>query len=91
LSGSFLRFYVIVSIMKLTPEQCRAARSLLNWTQENLAVNSGLGVWIIEEFESQNQLLSDSIIDAIQNAFEIAGIEFIASMHPGSQIVKFRE
>ncbi len=38
--------------MNLLPEQCRAARSLLNWSQEKLADYSEVGVATIRTFET---------------------------------------
>ena len=35
----------------ITPAQCRAARGLLKWTQEELAVRSGVGAPAIINFE----------------------------------------
>lgn len=38
--------------MELFPEQCRAARSLLNWSQQKLAEESDVGVATIRTFET---------------------------------------
>jgi hypothetical protein len=75
----------------MTRKQCRAARALLSWTPEDLADNSDLSVWVVEEFESANHPINDSIVDALQVAFEYAGVEFLLSDNPDGAIVRFRE
>jgi transcriptional regulator with XRE-family HTH domain len=37
--------------MTMTPEECRAARELLNWSQEDLAKASRISVEIVAMFE----------------------------------------
>lgn len=36
----------------MTPEQCRAARALLDWPQQRLAEESGIGNATIRNFEA---------------------------------------
>lgn len=58
-------------------EQCRAARGLLGWTQQELADIAGLSKTAINNFEkSHSDIKRDSLI-AIQNALENAGVEFL--------------
>jgi len=55
----------------LTPAQCRAARGLLDWTQQHLADQARVGVVTIRLLEAGQTL------DVIQRAFESAGVELI--------------
>ncbi len=74
----------------MTPEQCRAARALLNWTQEDLAENADLSVWVVDDFETARHPISDSLVDAMLVAFEYAGVEFMAQDKPDGTSVRFR-
>lgn len=58
----------------LRPEQCRAARSLLGWSQQNLASNAGVAVSTVADFErgQRNPVPNNAL--AIQRALEGAGI-----------------
>ncbi len=61
----------------MTPAQCRAARGLLDWTQQKLADAAGIGVSTAISFERSWRVASPATIQAIQRALEAAGIEFI--------------
>jgi transcriptional regulator with XRE-family HTH domain len=61
----------------ITPEQSRAARALLDVTQPQLAVKSGLGLSTVVDFERSRRPVSKEAVQAIQLALEDAGIEFI--------------
>jgi len=74
----------------MTPAQCRAARGLLNWTQQKLAVAAGVAVSIVTSFERSWRCNYPETIQAIQRALESAGIEFIDENGSGAG-VKFRK
>jgi transcriptional regulator with XRE-family HTH domain len=61
----------------ITPEQCRAARALLNWSQQDLAAKSGVGIVTVHQLEAGTNRPRRATIDVVRRAFEIAGIEFI--------------
>jgi transcriptional regulator with XRE-family HTH domain len=77
--------------MSMTPQQCRAARTLLHWSREELADNSDLSVEIVEDFELARRPIDSGVIDALQVALEYAGIEFLARDNPDGALVRFRE
>ncbi|MCG8504578.1 MAG: helix-turn-helix domain-containing protein [Sphingomonadales bacterium] len=56
--------------------QCRAARGLLDWTQEDLAKHSGVGHNTITKFESGHTSPRHSTLVVLQTTFEKAGIQF---------------
>ena len=61
----------------ITPAQCRAARGLLQWRQEDLAKMAEVGVVTIRNFEKEKSATLKGSLLLIQNAFEAAGVEFI--------------
>jgi transcriptional regulator with XRE-family HTH domain len=61
----------------ISAEQCRAARGLLGWTQNELAEKSGVGVVTVHQLEAQTSEPRRSTLEVIRRAFEAAGVEFI--------------
>ena len=60
-----------------TPEQCRAARGLLGWTQQDLAKQAQVGIVTVNQLETGLSQPRLATLDVIQRAFESAGVEFI--------------
>ena len=71
----------------LTPRHVRAARGLLNMSQEELAGASGLNARTIRDFENGKHLLRDKNLEAIRDAFERRGVEFTNGSNPGVRFV----
>jgi transcriptional regulator with XRE-family HTH domain len=61
----------------LLPEQCRAARALLDWQQRDLAQQSKVSRKSIADFERGRTMPWARTLDDIREAFEAAGIEFL--------------
>ena len=61
----------------LTIEQCRGARGLLGWTQQDLADASGLSKTAINNFEKGHSDIKAESLRGIRMAFESAEIEFL--------------
>lgn len=61
----------------ITKEQCRAARGLLNWTQQHLADAAALSKTAINNFERGVKDVRGESLLAIRAAFEKHDIEFI--------------
>ena len=61
----------------LTASQCRAARSLLDWTQQELADAARIGVATIRQFEGGATEPRHATLAVLKQALELAGIEFI--------------
>lgn len=59
----------------MTPEQARAARGWLGWSQQDLAGRARVGLSTIKDFESGNRKPIANNLDAIRRALEEAGIE----------------
>jgi transcriptional regulator with XRE-family HTH domain len=63
--------------MEISPGQCRAARALLNWTQDELARKVGVALRTIRDFENSRRQPLKVVRASIQQAFEQNGIEFL--------------
>ncbi len=61
----------------ITASQCRAARGLLDWTQQQLADTARVGVATVRLFESEAAETRHATLVVIRRAFELAGVEFI--------------
>ena len=72
--------------MDITPAQCRAARALLDITQDRLAELSGVSKRTIAHFEGGQRTPIPANFAAIQRAFEGAGVEFTNGEFPGVRI-----
>jgi transcriptional regulator with XRE-family HTH domain len=72
----------------ITPEQCRAARGLLDWTQEELADRAGVSRSTVREFEKGRHELQRSSAAQILGAFEISGVVMIhgTDLGPGVRL-----
>ena len=71
--------YVNMSLPPLTSAQIRAARSLIRWSAEDLAVRSSLSVATIRRAELTDGETSMTAANdlAVRRALEAAGVEFI--------------
>jgi predicted transcriptional regulator len=61
----------------VTPEQCRAARGLLGWSQGDLAEKAAVGIVTIRHLEAGAHVPRRATLDVIRRSFEAAGVEFI--------------
>ncbi|NPU09705.1 MULTISPECIES: multiprotein-bridging factor 1 family protein [Bradyrhizobium] len=70
----------------MTPDQSRAARGLLDWSQAELAARSNLSESTIRDFEKGRRLPAINNLAAIRRALEAAGVEFIDGDKPGVRL-----
>jgi transcriptional regulator with XRE-family HTH domain len=61
----------------VTPGQCRAARGLLGWNQQELARRARVGIVTVHQLETGVSQPRRATLDVIRRAFESAGVEFI--------------
>jgi transcriptional regulator with XRE-family HTH domain len=72
----------------MTPSQCRAARGLLNWTQDKIASAARVSVVTVRNFENEKSTPQRATLDVIQRALEAAGVEFTNGHQPGVRLTK---
>ena len=63
--------------MLLTPGQCRAARGLIGWSQDDLAKASNVAKTTIANFEAGNRTPYQRTLADLVKAFEESGVQFI--------------
>jgi transcriptional regulator with XRE-family HTH domain len=63
--------------MIITPEQCRAARALLGWSQDDLENSSRVSKKTIAEFEREAQIPYEKTLREIELAFAANGVLLI--------------
>lgn len=73
----------------MTPEQCRAARGLLGWSQSQLAERANLSKSTVAKFEAGKPLATNNHI-ALDLAIDREGIELI-DPNGGGLGVRFRD
>jgi transcriptional regulator with XRE-family HTH domain len=72
----------------MTPDQSRAARGLLDWSQAELAARSNLSESTVRDFEKGRRVPSINNLAAIRRALEAAGVEFIDGDQPGVRLTR---
>jgi DNA-binding transcriptional regulator YiaG len=60
----------------MSPEQCRAARAWLGWSQQALATRAEVGLSTVKDFENGSRKPIANNRNALQGALEAAGIRF---------------
>lgn len=61
----------------LTPEQSRAARGWLGWSQDDLAARASVSLSTVRDFEKGRRTPIANNLDALRRAFDAAGIELV--------------
>jgi transcriptional regulator with XRE-family HTH domain len=67
----------------MSPEQVRAARNWLAWTQAELAERSKVGLSTVKDYESGKRTPIANNLEAIQRALEAGGMKFTADSVSG--------
>jgi DNA-binding XRE family transcriptional regulator len=63
--------------LMLAPEQSRAARAWLDWSQEDLAKKAQVSLSTIRDFEKGRRTPIKNNLDAIRLALEMAGVSLL--------------
>lgn len=68
-----------ISILKVSVRQIKAARALLDWSQEQLAEAAEVSIPTIKRLEATDGPLGgrELTVEKIRNSLEEAGVEFI--------------
>ncbi len=61
----------------IAPAQCRAARGLLSWSQQQLADAARVGVVTVRQFETGGAQPRNATLEVIRQGLEAAGVIFI--------------
>jgi transcriptional regulator with XRE-family HTH domain len=72
----------------MTPAQCRAARALLDWSQDKLADVARVSATTIRNYENGKITPHRATLDVMQQALEKAGIVFTNGGEPGVKMRK---
>ncbi len=69
--------------MTISPEQCRAARGLLGWSQQDLATRAQVARKTIADFELGQVTPYARTMRDVLAAFAEAGVEFLPAVENG--------
>ncbi len=72
--------------MRILPAQCRAARAMLEWSRDDLAVAAKVARRTVVDFERGARNPYDRTLADIKLALEAAGIEFTDGDAPGIRL-----
>lgn len=61
----------------MSPEQSRAARGWLGWSQTELANRASVSLSTVRDFENAHRVPIANNLDALRRAMQAAGIDFI--------------
>ncbi|WP_146191607.1 transcriptional regulator [Azospirillum humicireducens] len=61
----------------MTPDQCRTARNLLDWSVGDLGRRSGADLEAVAGFENGRNAADSLIVTSLRRTFESVGVEFI--------------
>ena len=70
----------------MTPAQCRAARALVDWSQQRLADASKLGNAAIRDFERGKSAPQNATLAVLRTVLEGAGVIFVAENGEGAGV-----
>lgn len=70
----------------IAPEQSRAARGLLDWSQQQLADAARIGLSTVRDFEKGRRMPIAANLAAIRTALETAGVLFIPENGEGAGV-----
>jgi ribosome-binding protein aMBF1 (putative translation factor) len=74
--------------MTITPDQARAARQLVAWTQDQLAAEVRVSQATVSDFERGRKRPPVLVLSTMQRALEVAGVEFTNDGEPGVKLRK---
>ena len=74
----------------ITSAQCRAARGLLDWSQQELADKARVGVVTVRQLEAGTHQSRRATLEVVRRCLESGGVEFIEE-NGGGAGVRLRE
>ena len=82
---------MINAALMITAAQCRAARGLLDWSQDDLAFMAGVGVVTVRHLEAGKGQPRYATLDVIRRAFETNGVLFTRADANGGPGVRLKK
>ena len=76
--------------MSITPEQSRAARGLIGWSQTRVANAAGISLSTIRDFETKTRTPFEENAESIRKALEKAGVIFLDADSRGGPGVRLK-
>ncbi|QCO18928.1 XRE family transcriptional regulator (plasmid) [Azospirillum brasilense] len=73
----------------LTPEQSRAARGWLDWSQDDLAKRANVSLSTVRDFEKGRRVPIANNLEAIRKALESAGISCLTNEAGNATGIRF--
>jgi predicted transcriptional regulator len=70
----------------ISPSQCRAARGLLDWSQQALADRAKVGIVTVRQLEAGTHQPRRSTLDVVRRCLEAAGVVFIEENGGGAGV-----
>jgi transcriptional regulator with XRE-family HTH domain len=70
----------------ITASQCRAARALIGWSQQELASQAGVGIMTVHQLEKDGSQPRRATLEVVERALESAGVEFIEENGGGAGV-----
>src|SRR3984957_11227328 len=61
----------------ISPAQCRAARGLVDWSQQELAKKAGVGIVTVRQLEAGTHQPRRDTLEVVRRCLESGGVEFI--------------
>ena len=80
------KYLLAQDLEMITPGQCRAARALIGWSQQELANQAGVGIMTVHQLEKDGSQSRRATLEVVQRALESAGIEFIEENGGGAGV-----
>jgi transcriptional regulator with XRE-family HTH domain len=71
------------------PAQVRAARALLNWSQETLAEQAGVGITTVRDIENERRPADTGAMRELRRALANGGVSFVSGAPDGGPGVRF--
>jgi transcriptional regulator with XRE-family HTH domain len=70
----------------ISASQCRAARGLLDWSQQELADRAKVGIVTVRQLEAGAHQPRRATLDVVRRCLEAAGVEFIEENGGGAGV-----
>jgi DNA-binding XRE family transcriptional regulator len=74
------------STTMISSAQCRAARGLLDWSQQKLAEEAGVGIVTVRQLEAGLHRPRRATLEVVKRCLEEAGVEFIPGNGGGAGV-----